>query len=119
MIDLKDDIVLKDVLSLQPRLFIILGYFYMYAKEHKLPMRITSVISDRGDIQIASKTHEQGRAIDLSSQGWSRFHIERVVFHVNKRCKALAAISAKDLIPRAVVYHDSGYGAHFHLQCRP
>lgn len=118
MIQKKDDINTNDFLELHPNLLRVYASFIEYAKEFELPAKITSIKSDRGNIQTASMTHESGRAIDLSSQGWSEFHIQRIQYHLNNLHEQIAAISFSDKKARAVIYHDAGYGSHFHLQVR-
>ncbi len=115
----KEDIDPKDLEMIQPALWILLTRTMLYCAEYKLPFVVTSIISDRKNINSKSRTHEEGRAIDISSKGWTESHIYRFQYHMNTWYSDIAAISAKDNEPRAVVHHDSGYGEHFHLQVRP
>jgi hypothetical protein len=120
MIDVKSDIDISDLLELSPELYFLFAYAYSYCKKYKLNFKITSLISDRGNTKSVSKTHEQGRAFDISVQGWNDVHIHRLVYLVNTKFKDIAAISAKDLQPRAAIFHNyKGQGDHIHFQVRP
>lgn len=90
--------------------------FINWCKYKRLPCEITSLISDRENVQAVSKTHETGRAFDASTRGWSTEDIDDCVFHFTTYFKNIAAISASDLKPRAVIYHDAGLGSHLHFQ---
>ena len=118
MFQCKEDIYLEDIKDLQPATWIIMTAFMLYANEHNLPCRITSLKSDREGINSQSKTHEDFRAIDFTSHGWSDFHIKRIIYKINNDYSDIAAISASDLKPRAIIHHDIGHGSHFHLQVR-
>ena len=89
-----------------------------YCDDHKLPLRITSLINDRKDVMAKSSTHEEGRAFDISIDGWDKGNIIDFVEYMNKNYKNIAAISAQDLVPRAAIYHNTGSGYHIHLQTR-
>ena len=115
----QDDIDLEDLKMLQPALWILITRSMLYCSEYKLPFKITSIISDRGKVKSKSRSHETGRAIDISSRSWPDMHVHRFKYLMNRWYKDIAAISSSDLKPRAVIYHDVGYGSHFHLQVRP
>ena len=120
MFETKDDIKLEDLKMIQPALFVLFTRAVLYCNENKLPCRITSLISDRKDVKSVSRTHEQGRAVDISVKGWTQQHIHRFVFIMNRDYREIAAISASDGIPRAVIYHEyEGQGDHLHLRVRP
>lgn len=89
-----------------------------YCQKNSLPVVVTSLISDRVNVEAVSRTHEEGRAFDLSTQDWSKNQIIDFCDYLNKNYKNVAAISASDLKPRAAIYHDSGYGHHIHVQVR-
>lgn len=115
---IKSDIDLNDFQKLTPELLKIFAEFLIYARENNLPVCITSIISDRENVNASSTTHETGRAIDLSVVGWSEFHIKRCCHKINNSCKDIAAISSSDMKPRAAIFHDVGSGYHIHLQAR-
>jgi hypothetical protein len=72
---------------------------------------------DKSVVRV-SDTHIQGRAVDVSARGWDKESITKVVAYINKKYASIGAIGIKDGVPRAIVYHDAGHGAHFHLQVR-
>lgn len=119
----KDDIVLEDLQDIEPALMVVFLATILYAKENNLVVRVTSVKSDRKNVNSVSNTHETGRAIDVgcrSSDGWNSLHTNRLCFVLNKSYGSdLGAYSLKDNIPRVAVHHDSGNGDHVHLQVRP
>lgn len=116
--DNKPEVDLNDLKMLHPALFYILADVFAYCAKYTLPCNITSIISGRDNVKSSSKTHQEGRAFDLSTRDWSEFHIHRIEKFINKRHAHIAAISSNDARPRAAVYHDSGYGAHLHFQVK-
>lgn len=118
LFEIKDDIDLSDLQKLQPAIWIIFTGALLYCKQHGLTCRITSIISDRGNVNAKSKTHEQGRAIDLgvrAEDGWTNLHISRLAHQLCKDYADIAALSHSDLSPRAAIAKSN----HIHLQCRP
>ena len=97
-------------------LFYLFAMFTQYSAIRGLPVTITCIkqhVSGR-----KYRTHAEGRAIDLSVKGWSDRDIAEVTDLFNEQYKDIAAISARDGVPRAVVVH-KGTAKHFHLQVRP
>jgi hypothetical protein len=116
-IQLKEDVVLADLLALNPKVFIVLGHFLTYADKHGLPVTITSIISDRENVESVSTTHEDGRAIDIRSKDWPLHHRQEVIEYMHHIASHYGAISASDNQRRVIVHHDyMGQGGHFHLQ---
>lgn len=64
-----------------------------------------------------SKTHKEGRAIDLTSKGWSKEKIEEFIAYFSHKYADVAAIGING--PRLILYHNSGNGEHFHVQIKP
>lgn len=64
-----------------------------------------------------SKTHQEGRAIDLSCREWKKENIEEFIAYFSHKYAHIAAVGMSG--PRLIVHHDSGHGAHFHVQIRP
>lgn len=113
----KDDIITEDMLMWQWKLFVVFGHFCAYANNHNLPVKITSLISDRANVRQQTRTHMEGRAADVSSIGWSEEHIEGVQDYMNKIANHYGAISARDYERRVIVYHNyQNQGDHFHIQ---
>lgn len=116
--NIKDGVDINDLRGVKGTLLILLGEFITYAQTRNLPVTITSIIGDRANIKAISKTHEQGRAIDISSHGWELRDIDDVTQYLLEECSDIAAISGRTYLPNPCVYHDAGYGSHFHLQVR-
>ena len=117
LFEVKEDIELEDFQKLHPAIWIIFSAALLYAKKNNLVCRITSIISDRGNVNAVSKTHESGRAIDIgvrSEDGWTEVHAHRLCYQLNRDYSELAAISYSDHKPRAAIYKQN----HIHLQCR-
>lgn len=108
----------RQFLMLHPNLYILIGAFCLYADSYDLPVTITSLMESVPGRKHS--THADGRAVDISVRGWTDFHVNAVVHKLNKRYKDIAAISADDYRPRAIIHHAVEGGAeHFHLQVRP
>ncbi len=117
--DIKDDIVLEDLMMMQPALLILYTATILYCNEYSLPCTFTSFMSDRENVKQQTKTHEEGRAFDMSTIGWTEMHINRFVHMINTDYRDIAAVSARDGIARAAVYHNyKSQGDHIHLQVR-
>jgi hypothetical protein len=113
----KDDVVLEDMKMLHPKLLIVLGHFIVFAEKRGLPVKITSIVSDRKNVQAASRTHEEGRAIDVSSLGWGKRNVKDCIAYMMKVANHYGAISASDLERRVIIHHNfKNQGDHFHLQ---
>lgn len=114
---IKDDIVLEDVMMLHPKLLIVFGHFMVFAQKRGLPVNVTSIIHDRQNVQSVSKTHEEGRAIDISSAQWGKRNVQDCIKYMEKVAGHYGAISYSDLERRVIVHHNyKNQGDHFHLQ---
>ena len=111
----------KEMTYINPFLGIVFNYFCAYAKEHDLPVVITS-ISRPAPGRIPNSPHnpdpEHGvRAVDISSRHWSELHIHRIRRKINKVYRDWGT-APYGKPPQALVYHDAGTGPHFHLQVK-
>lgn len=111
----KDDVNSKDLEQLKPATWILLSVVVLYCERWDLPLKITSLISDRENVKAVSTTHETGRAFDISVKGWTEKHIHRFCYFVNLNYTEIAAISSSDGKKRAAVFHNN----HIHLQVKP
>jgi hypothetical protein len=119
LFEIKDDINLNDLQEMQPALLILWTATVLYCKEHRLPCKITSISSDRKNVRAVSKTHEEGRALDISTRGWREQDVLRFVYLMNQDYREIAAVSASDGEPRAAVWHNyNEQGEHIHLQVK-
>lgn len=117
LFEVKEDIQLKDLQKLHPAVWIIFTGALLYCKRNNLVCRITSIISDRVNVNSKSRTHEEGRAIDLgvrSEDGWNPVHAQRLCYQLNKDYSEIAAVSYSDHKARAAIAKSD----HIHLQCR-
>ena len=117
LFEVKEDIDLKDLQKLNPAVWIIFTGALLYCKRNNLVCRITSIISDRGKVNAKSRTHEEGRAIDIgvrAEDGWNPVHAQRMCYELNKDYSDIAAISYSDHKPRAAIAKSN----HIHLQWR-
>lgn len=104
--------------KVHPNLITLRDYFEAYCDKWKFTFVVTSIIRPKIDGISTSTTHEEGRAYDASVFGWDIDSINDLVIDCNKQfAKSIGAISAKDGIARAVIYH-FGTGPHFHFQVR-
>jgi hypothetical protein len=115
---LKPEVDVFDFLQMHPSLYAIISFVLGYCQTHQLPCLITSLM-DEAEGRV-SRTHQEGRAFDVSTRGWSEFHIHRLVKMTNDKFKDIGAVSNVDLVPRAAIYHKvDGGDYHFHFQVRP
>lgn len=89
----------------------------LWCQIHNLPLVFTRSVDGPIEGVTKSKTHETGRAVDVSVAGWPPVKINEFVDHFNDKFKEIGAISAESGIPRFVVYH-IGTGPHFHIQVK-
>lgn len=119
MIELKEDVEINDFLYLTPTMWVMWAGFVKYCSMKDLPIKVTSIFSDRKNVQSKSRTHEEFRAIDVSVDKWRMEDIQQCVAYMNSKFRFEAAISSSDFEPRAVVYHNyRGQGDHLHIQVR-
>ena len=119
LFEIKEDVVLEDIQKLHPAIWIIFTAALLYCKRNNLTCRITSLINDRGSLgrKVRSRTHGDGRAIDLgirAEDGWTDTHVQRLCHKLNTDYSDIAAISASDYQPRSAIPKPD----HIHLQCR-
>lgn len=91
-----------------------------WCRDRKLPFVITSArttVEEDKALSRTSKTHREGRAIDVSVRGWSSQDINDFSSYFNKLYRDVAAIT-KARVPRLVVWHNNGNGEHLHIQIR-
>lgn len=115
--NLKEGVSAEELLMLQPAMLFLLGNITFYCYTNKLPLTITS-ITGHVDGRV-SRSHEEGRAVDMRIRDWKKEDILKMVKYFNKKFKSIAAISSRDGVPRAAVYGDSRHLDHVHWQVRP
>lgn len=116
---LQPDVKLEDLQVTKNALMFALSMFRVFADANGLPVNISSLVSDRENVQAVSRTHEEGRAVDLRVAGWPEHKIREVVEWMLYKDQEweIGAISASDNLRRIIVYHEyKGQGKHFHIQ---
>lgn len=106
---------------IDPMLLLIVSDINYYCVRNKVPFIITSTIRTPDEdkaIGAVSKTHQEGRAVDISTRKMSRDFIEDLIKHFSDKYKGWGAISSRDLKERLIVYHD-GTAPHLHVQVAP
>jgi len=110
----KEGIEKEDLAMLTPKMLIVLGYASLFAQKNKLDFVITNI---KHKFEASkSNTHPEGRAIDVSVNGWSTEDADNLSLFLEQNCGELGAISASTGTRRLVVRHDIGLGDHIHLQ---
>ena len=112
----KPDVNPKDWHRVKDNLIHLAEFTMNFAKDRNLPLVFTSIIREKLDGSV-SKTHEQGRAFDISTKGWSDDHIKHFLTIINSSFN-VGAISLSDGKEKEAIYHDIGLGAHIHVQCK-
>jgi len=117
--EIKEGVDPKEVQMLTAPAFYLLGALTLYCHQHKLPPPVITSLRDHYDGRV-STGHKDSRAFDVSTRGWTVDEIDDMVHEFNARYKNIAAFSASDLVPRAVIYHKvDGNAWHLHFQVRP
>lgn len=111
---LKEGIEISDLQKINPNLVIVFGWFVKFCNDNHLECCITNLISEKTPNSVSS-THPEGRAIDCRSKFWPEEKIKECINFMNKNCGHLGAVTQEGT-KRVIVYHDAGYGYHFHLQ---
>ena len=114
---LKDGAKPTELLIMQPSLVIAFGYLLKFCQLNDLPCVITNVSHEFK--QSISKTHIEGRALDISIKNWSSQDIRKGLAYVRKHAKHLGAFSKKTGRRNIIMNHTVGLGDHIHLQTAP
>lgn len=115
LFEIKDDIDLEDMMQWQEPLLWLFAATVRWCREVGVPCKITSLIRDRQNVKAVSRTHESGRAYDLSIQGWSKTHIHKFCFFMNSNYSDWGAIGKTSGKSIVALYHNN----HIHVQIRP
>lgn len=110
---------IKELEYLSPWLLVILADVIMWALSRNLAVVVTSLMRELNDGISESKTHQEGRALDLSVRGWPESAIKELADYINLKYAAIGAISKNTGQANTCYYHNNGNGWHFHIQVRP
>ena len=117
-----DDISPYDLFFIHPQLMVIVSFVNLYCHNNKLEFKITSAIrteSQDKKLGAVSSSHQEGRSVDFSLQGFKKSQIEELRHEINTRYSDIGAVSSSNGLSRPIVIHDNGNGYHAHLQVRP
>ena len=122
----KEGVSLEDMKMLHPNLLILWTATILYCSERNLPCIMNSLVNDREAVTSISKTHEEGRAFDMSSINpknwtgtlWDKWERLRFVNFMNANYGKFGAYSKSDGKQRVVIFGDSRHLNHFHVQCK-
>ena len=115
LFDLKPDCDLTDMCEWHEALLWVFAATVRFCRENNLALVITSLKSDRTNVQSVSSTHEDGRAFDIRTREWDRATIHKLEYFLNTNYSDLGAISKSNGAPRVAYYHNN----HMHIQVRP
>ena len=114
-ISFKEDVDPKDIWKFTDLCRILFTEVMYYFYENNLDLKITSLHSDRVNVKAISRTHETGRAFDISIKRLSADQIVDIEKYFNCRFKNIAAISYSDGRARCAIAKSD----HIHFQVRP
>lgn len=118
-VEFKKDVDVRDINRLKSNCIILLSEVINFCNHKRLPCVITSLITDRVGLVTRSRTHQDGRAFDISIKDWTKMDIEDCTNHFNTYYRNIAAISAETKKPLAAKYGDKDHLDHIHFQVRP
>lgn len=116
----KDPGLVDRFVETHPKLKEIAYDMCKWCTEQNLPFLITAAKStDLEDRQLKriSKTHQEGRAFDMSRRGWTQAHLDEFTAHFTAKYEEYAAQNFAGF-PALIVHHDAGSGDHLHIQIR-
>lgn len=93
---------------------------YQWTVQNKCPFMITESKTTKTEddlLKRVSKTHQEGRAIDISYHGWTKENADKFIAYFSHKYASVAAIVSNG--PKLIVFHDAGSGSHFHVQIMP
>jgi len=111
--------LLKEYQSLRARAQLVSEDMAKYCSSHGMDYVITDIMSDSLEdekLKRVSKSHSEGRAWDVRTLNWPQWFREKFEKHFEKVYKDWAAVSASTGEKNLIVYHNSGFGEHFHCQ---
>ena len=114
LFDCKSDVDLYDMQDWHEALLWILAATVRYCKQNNLALVITSLRSDRENVQSVSTTHQENRALDIRTRDWDLPTIHRLCYFLNTNYSDWGAIGKKTGKSIVALYHNN----HIHIQVR-
>lgn len=111
---------LEEFKIISPKLLYTFSALNEFCHKEKIPLRITSIVRTIDKIS-KSKTHQTGRALDISTKDWTkknRLDVERFLSGWDN-LHDYGARSKSDNLRRIAIFHNAGQGDHLHLQVKP
>lgn len=106
--------------EVHPKLKEIAEDMCSWCSDRSLPLVVTAAkstdVEDRA-LKRISKTHQEGRAFDMSRRGWTQEHIDEFTAHFTAKYASVASLNVGNF-PNLIVHHDIGSGDHLHIQIR-
>lgn len=105
-------------LYLHPLTMMIMAEMIHWAHIRAIPVSVTETLTTEEEdskLKRVSKSHQEGRAFDLSTRGWTEDQIKLFTEEFSKKYASLAATGSSGS-PALIVRHDTGRGDHFHVQ---
>lgn len=106
----KDESEAIELTGIHPVLGVILFDMVNYCTIKNLPFKVTCVIrtlEENIKMKAVSLTHVEGRAFDISIQGWDLFKIDEFCIHFNRKYMQYA---------KPVALFHEGTAPHIHVQ---
>lgn len=69
-------------------------------------------------LRSVSKTHEEGRAIDIRSKVYTTDEIDEMLLYINEKYAKDYGTAPEGKPPRCLIFESIGADSHFHLQVR-
>lgn len=114
LFDCKQDVDLYDMQEWSEALLWIFAATVRYCRENNLALVITSLRSDRANVQAVSSTHDEGRAFDIRTRDWDLPTIHKLCYFLNTNYSDWGAIGKTSGKSIVALYHAN----HIHIQVR-
>lgn len=85
-----------------------------HEREFTITESMTTAEEDKA-LNRVSTSHQEGRAVDIRTLNWSDSFIDFFIKHFAEGFGTFGALTPKGE-RKLLVYHDSGHGAHIHVQ---
>jgi hypothetical protein len=102
---------------LHPQAIFIMAKMSQYCRMKNRDFVVTSTVSTlREDNKLGRKssTHREGRAFDVSVQGWSQMFIDEFCAEFNLKYGTIGAVNSKG--ERRLIVDHKGTARHLHVQ---
>ena len=116
--EFKNPYELQELRMLNPKLLLVFSALNFWCENKKIPLVVTSAIRTEAEnktVGAKSRTHVEGRAIDISVKGWESEDIERAMEFLKDEYYHWGAVSADSGKRNLVIFHN-GTAPHLHIQ---